>query len=189
MKTTRSRVSGFGSAGAASTGLNPKPATRNPKRVCCFRLSSVRGPLGKLVWQAAFSSRGLCSLTAISRRRQEQTAEADARVARLQRVLSARLNGEHVDLAWEEFDLSGAPDFHLRVWKAMRKIPFGQVATYSEIAAAAGSPLAHRACGQACGANRILVFIPCHRVVAANGLGGFGCGLEMKKLLLASERK
>lgn len=84
-------------------------------------------------------------------------------------------------------DLRGAP-FQTAAWNAMRAIPHGQVVTYAELAARAGSPRASRASGSACGANPVPLFVPCHRVVAAGGgLGGFGGGLEMKKALLHLE--
>ncbi len=84
-------------------------------------------------------------------------------------------------------DLDGAP-FQAAAWEAMRSIPQGQVITYAELAARAGSPNASRASGTACGSNPVPLFVPCHRVVASNGgLGGFGGGLEMKKLLLRRE--
>jgi len=69
----------------------------------------------------------------------------------------------------------------------MQKIPRGQTRTYGEIAAAIGRPKAVRAVGSACGANPLPIFIPCHRVVAKNGLGGFGAGLPWKKLFLKEE--
>jgi O-6-methylguanine DNA methyltransferase len=75
----------------------------------------------------------------------------------------------------------------MRVWKILHEIPFGQVRTYGQVAAAAGSPRASRAVGQACGANPIVLFIPCHRVIASGGVGGFGAGLEWKRRLLALE--
>lgn len=84
-------------------------------------------------------------------------------------------------------DVQGAP-FQTAAWEAMRSIPQGQVITYAELAARAGSPRASRASGSACGANPVPLFVPCHRVVASNGvLGGFGGGLEMKKQLLRRE--
>jgi len=78
-------------------------------------------------------------------------------------------------------------EFQKAVWGEMQKIPRGQTRTYGKIAAAIGRPKAVRAVGSACGANPILLFIPCHRVVAQNGLGGFGSGLPWKKLLLEME--
>lgn len=78
-------------------------------------------------------------------------------------------------------------EFQQAVWKALRKIPRGQTRTYGEIAAAIGRPNAVRAVGTACGANPLPLFIPCHRVVAQNGLGGFGSGLPWKEMLLKLE--
>jgi O-6-methylguanine DNA methyltransferase len=77
--------------------------------------------------------------------------------------------------------------FQMAVWNELKKIPRGQTKTYGEIAAAIGRPNAARAVGSACGANPLPLFIPCHRVVAKNGLGGFGSGLPWKKLLLNME--
>jgi len=89
-----------------------------------------------------------------------------------------------------EFLAIGIPqgtDFQQAVWRELKKIPRGQTRTYGEIAAAIGSPKAVRAVGSACGANPLPVFIPCHRVVAKNGPGGFGSGLPWKILLLTME--
>lgn len=74
------------------------------------------------------------------------------------------------------------------VWSALLDIPRGQVETYGSLARKVGRPRAARAIGQACGANPIPLFIPCHRVVAANGaLGGFSSGLGWKDYLLDVE--
>jgi len=85
------------------------------------------------------------------------------------------------------FGTSAGTVFQQAVWNELKKIPRGQTRTYGEIAAAIGRPNAVRAVGSACGANPIPLFIPCHRVVAKNGLGGFGAGLPWKKLLLELE--
>ena len=69
----------------------------------------------------------------------------------------------------------------------MGAIPYGTTITYRELAELAGSPKGSRAAGMACGANPLAVIIPCHRVVAANGLGGFAGGLAIKKALLDLE--
>jgi O-6-methylguanine DNA methyltransferase len=85
-------------------------------------------------------------------------------------------------------DVSFGTAFQRRVWQALREIPFGKTRSYSEIAAAIGSPEAMRAVGAACGANRIPVLIPCHRVLAAgNRIGGFSGGLDWKRKLLERE--
>ena len=79
--------------------------------------------------------------------------------------------------------------FEERVWAELRKIPVGTTASYGEIAAALGHPTAHRAVARACGANRIAVIIPCHRVVRADGsLSGYRWGVERKRALLDAER-
>ena len=84
-------------------------------------------------------------------------------------------------------DLVGT-DFQKKVWSALRKIPSGWTKSYGEIARAIGKPKAVRAVGGACGANRVPLLIPCHRVLAANGkLGGFSGGLVWKRALLARE--
>jgi len=82
---------------------------------------------------------------------------------------------------------AGASPFRRRVWEAIRQIPLGQTVTYRELATRIGSPGAARAVGGACAANRLLLAVPCHRVVASRGLGGFALGLEWKRRLLALE--
>jgi O-6-methylguanine DNA methyltransferase len=83
--------------------------------------------------------------------------------------------------------LVGTAFQHL-VWRALAKIPFGSLTTYSAIARRLGKPRAARAIGAACGANPVPYVIPCHRVVpSAGGLGGFSGGLAMKRLLLEKE--
>ena len=80
-----------------------------------------------------------------------------------------------------------ASEFRHRVWDAIRAIPFGATATYQQVATRIGHPGAARAVGGACGGNRLLLAVPCHRVVASRGLGGFALGLEWKRRLLALE--
>jgi AraC family transcriptional regulator of adaptative response/methylated-DNA-[protein]-cysteine methyltransferase len=78
--------------------------------------------------------------------------------------------------------------FQERVWQALRQIPSGQTASYAEIARRIGEPKAVRAVAQACGANKIAVAIPCHRVVRNDGaLSGYRWGVERKKALLEKE--
>ena len=78
-------------------------------------------------------------------------------------------------------------EFQKKVWSFLQKIPFGQTYTYSEVACKIGSKMATRAVGSACGKNPCLILIPCHRVVAQEGLGGFALGLYAKKKLLSYE--
>ncbi|MCC6350449.1 MAG: methylated-DNA--[protein]-cysteine S-methyltransferase [Candidatus Eisenbacteria bacterium] len=79
-------------------------------------------------------------------------------------------------------------EFQVRVWSALRRIPAGSTWTYSQLAAHLGRPEARRAVGAANGANPIALFVPCHRVIAADHtLWGYGGGLERKRWLLAHE--
>lgn len=90
------------------------------------------------------------------------------------------------------FDLPLVPartPFQQRVRDAMRSIPYGQTLSYGEIAHIAGG--APRAVGQACGANMLPLVVPCHRVLAASGIGGYSGakGLETKRFLLELEKR
>ena len=83
--------------------------------------------------------------------------------------------------------LRGTP-FQQRCWAALREVPFGETATYGELAARIGRPTAARAVGAANGHNPISIVIPCHRLVGADGgLTGYGGGVERKRALLAFE--
>jgi methylated-DNA-[protein]-cysteine S-methyltransferase len=86
-------------------------------------------------------------------------------------------------------DLSGLTPFQSRVLRATSRVRYGDVTTYAEVARRAGSDRASRAAGAAVGANPIPIVVPCHRVIASDGtLGGYGGGLDVKRLLLAMER-
>ncbi|MGI3776515.1 MAG: methylated-DNA--[protein]-cysteine S-methyltransferase [Janthinobacterium lividum] len=96
----------------------------------------------------------------------------------------------YLDGTLRRFDLPLRPAgsaYQRRVWDALAEIPFGEVRTYTQLAAAAGGSA--RSVGQANGLNPLPVIIPCHRVVAARGLGGYtgGEGLDTKRALLALE--
>jgi len=78
--------------------------------------------------------------------------------------------------------------FTSKVMNAISTIPFGETRTYSEIARMVGIPDGARAVGTACGRNPFLIMVPCHRVVAKRGLGGYAAGIEVKKALLKFER-
>ncbi|MBA3936869.1 MAG: methylated-DNA--[protein]-cysteine S-methyltransferase [Planctomycetes bacterium] len=108
----------------------------------------------------------------------------------------------HLDLAFAELrgyvagrlkvftvpvDLAQLTPFFLRVLTELQRVPHGAVLTYGQLADLAGSPRAARAVGQAVGRNPVAVIVPCHRVLAGNGIGGFGLGLEAKRMLLGIE--
>jgi len=92
----------------------------------------------------------------------------------------------------KNFDLPLVPSgtaFQLRAWDQLRKIPYGQTISYHEQAKRVGCVKKARAVGTANSRNPISIIVPCHRVIAKNGgLGGFGGGLENKKILLALEQ-
>jgi methylated-DNA-[protein]-cysteine S-methyltransferase len=80
--------------------------------------------------------------------------------------------------------------FQKAVWSELLKIPYGTRRTYGELAARLGRPRGARAVGAACGANPVPILVPCHRVVAAEGLlGGFGAGITVKRTLLDLESR
>lgn len=85
-------------------------------------------------------------------------------------------------------DCSCGTIFQRRVWRVLRRIPYGTVRSYQWVAARVGGRHYARAVGHAAGANPLPIVIPCHRVVGADlSLGGFSCGLSMKRKLLALE--
>lgn len=80
-------------------------------------------------------------------------------------------------------------DFQKKIWRSLQKISFGQTKTYGELARKAGVPGGARAVGNSCAKNPFLIVLPCHRVLAGKGLGGFALGLKAKKYLLNLERR
>jgi methylated-DNA-[protein]-cysteine S-methyltransferase len=93
----------------------------------------------------------------------------------------------------QEFDLPLAPagtPFQKKVWAALQTIPYGETRTYGQIACQIGNPKACRAVGMANHRNPLLIVVPCHRVVGADGtLTGYAAGLERKQMLLELESK
>lgn len=104
--------------------------------------------------------------------------------------LQASLAGEPDAMVDVAVDYDGVPDFQRRVYEAARRIPYGEVRTYGELARELGEPGAARAVGQALGANPYAPLIPCHRILAASGgSGGFSAegGVVTKLRLLEIE--
>jgi methylated-DNA-[protein]-cysteine S-methyltransferase len=106
----------------------------------------------------------------------------------LAKRLSDFFAGEAVGFDDVELDLEWCTSFQLAVTQALRRVPRGEVVTYGELAALAGYPGAQRAAGSFCAQNRFPVLVPCHRVVAATGIGSYGShGPDYKRRLLALE--
>ena len=98
---------------------------------------------------------------------------------------------EYFDGARTEFDLPLDPvgtEFQKRVWEQLRRIPYGETRTYRQIAEAADCPKGYRAVGLANNRNRIIIAVPCHRVIGSDGsMTGFGGGIDIKEELLRFE--
>ena len=151
---------------------------------------------GEIVLQA--SRRGLCACRLPQRSRASGTpcrvlgyrirgAREGSRVLRQAvRFLEKMLRGERAEPP--PLDDSGATAFQRRIWRELRRIPRGRVMTYGEVARVIGKPGAARAVGAACRANPLPIFVPCHRVVARGGPGGYSAGAGWKEYLLGLER-
>lgn len=111
----------------------------------------------------------------------------DKITGRLRDAVAAYFGGNLTALDDLEVLPHGTP-FQGRVWRALRQVGAGSVTSYGELSRAAEAPGAARAVGNACGRNPIVLFVPCHRVLAAGGrIGGFSGGLWRKEILLAHE--
>ena len=100
----------------------------------------------------------------------------------------AFLAGDPVEFDDVELDLGWATPLQRAIVDALRAVPRGEVVSYGELAALAGRPRAPRAAGAVCSENRFAFVVPCHRVVSATGIGGYGdAGVQVKRRLLALE--
>ena len=96
--------------------------------------------------------------------------------------------GERAGFADVELDLEWCTPFQAAVAAVLRRVPWGELVTYAELAALAGHPRAQRAVGTFCAGNRFSLFLPCHRVVSAAGIGAYGSlGVSYKRRLLRLE--
>jgi methylated-DNA-[protein]-cysteine S-methyltransferase len=119
-----------------------------------------------------------------ARSRDKSTPKADKLIHRLQ----AYFAGERLSFDDVELEVDGWTPFQLDVLRALRRVPYGEVVSYGDLARLAGHPRAQRAAGTFCAGNRFGIVVPCHRVIAAGGLGSYGSlGPEYKQRLLALE--
>ena len=163
----------------------------------CVTVSWLESPLGPLV--AGATDDGVCLLEFSDRRMLEAQLEG------VRQRLGPVLPGTHPLLDQLRSELAeyfagrrrefsvplvypGTP-FQVKVWDALRQIPYGETRSYETLAWSVAAPRAQRAVGHANGLNRVAIVIPCHRVVNKDGkLGGYGGGLWRKQLLLDLER-
>jgi O-6-methylguanine DNA methyltransferase len=139
------------------------------------------------------SEKGVTSI-GLSRMKRHDTASPQAasktplpivKAARAQ--LIAYLQGTRREFS-VPVDLSVGTAFQRRVWRTIQRIPFGRVRSYQWVAVRVGGARYARAVGMALGANPVPIVVPCHRVVAQDGsLGGFSCGVSIKRRLLKLE--
>lgn len=148
-----------------------------------FEIIRTASPLGTLQLEFRNGTLAVCRLVAAPPTPPMTPLSAAAKLT--VRELDEYFSGKRREFSVRQ-DPAGTP-FQLAVWAALRRIPYGEVRTYGEVARMIGRPQAVRAVGGACHANPVIVITPCHRVVAANGAGGFGGGLENKRRLLAIE--
>ena len=157
-----------------------------PEGSCSFST-----PLGRA--SISWTKRGISRLSLPDPRELSRGDDGDpppAVAVRLVRDVQAYFQGEKASLKGS-LDLSGTTPFERAVYSAARAIPRGKVSTYGEIARAIDRPRSARAVGAALGRNPIPLLIPCHRVVAASGPGGFSArgGLSLKKKMLALDSR
>jgi methylated-DNA-[protein]-cysteine S-methyltransferase len=158
----------------------------------------AESPLGDLL--VAMTPRGLACVSYLEFRGEDETlatiaarlsprvVEAPQRVDAIRRQLDDYFAGRRqaFDVA---LDWGLVGDFGRRVLGRTARIPYGEVATYGDVAREIGSPRAARATGNALGSNPMPIVVPCHRVVASGGrMGGYTGGVERKQLLLTLER-
>ena len=155
-----------------------------------FAPRELETPLGD--FEIAASSEGLTHCQLAGSRRlppgdESAAARTEAHLDAGESALARYFEGEKDP--WDGLVLAPAgTEFQLRVWAALRQIPYGGTLSYLELARSAGSPKGARAVGQANHNNPLGIIVPCHRVIAADGtLGGYAGGLDRKRWLLEHE--
>jgi AraC family transcriptional regulator, regulatory protein of adaptative response / methylated-DNA-[protein]-cysteine methyltransferase len=193
---------GYGSSSAAYEAANGVLGMAPGRYRTGAKGESIRwtvAPIPEGVALVAATARGLCSVrlgqeteSLVSDLRAEfphaALARDDAALSGVASIVSDLASGRRRPEA-DTLPLDvHATAFRRRVWDALRRIPFGETRSYSEIAAAVGAPGAARAVGTACAQNPIPVVVPCHRVVGSDGsLHGYAYGLARKRQLLDAE--
>ena len=156
----------------------------------------VDSSLGRML--VAATTRGICAVSfADEDGRLDASLKLEYPAAEIKRddvLLKRWVNAilDYLDGSQPHLDLPldvQATAFQLRVWEELRRVPYGETRTYSQVAYAIGQPEAVRAVGHACATNPAALVTPCHRVVRTDGgLGGYRWGIERKQALLAKEQ-
>ena len=144
---------------------------------------AVRGAGG--TWTVEGDNDGLTKIYLPDERVRATTTSVSPLVKRAAKQLEQYFAGSR-----RQFDVDlhvAGTDFQVDVWLALAAIPFGTVATYQDIAREVGVPNGYRAVGNANAKNPFPIVVPCHRVVAKSGLGGYAGGLDVKQALLMLE--
>ncbi|KPL04271.1 MAG: hypothetical protein AMJ90_01425 [candidate division Zixibacteria bacterium SM23_73_2] len=160
-----------------------------------FYHTIINSPVGKLY--ALKTNSGLRLLTFSKKEFDSQLKKLEIKnekfkkdkkhFSKLKKELKTYFSGKEVKFS-ERLDLSYGTEFQKKVWKQMKKIPYGQKRTYRWLAQRLGDSKGARAVGNACGANPFSIIIPCHRVIREDGnLGGYAGGVWIKKKLLKLE--
>jgi AraC family transcriptional regulator, regulatory protein of adaptative response / methylated-DNA-[protein]-cysteine methyltransferase len=184
--------------GASAAPLGMTPATyRLGGAGATIRYTIIESPLGHLLVGA--TDRGICCVQLGDRAAVlEAGLRSEFPAATLERepgpprpwiaAIRASLTGKAVaDVTALPLDVR-ATAFQRRVWDALRRIPFGETRTYTEIAHAVGAPRGARAVARACATNPVAIVVPCHRVIRADGTSaGYRWGLGRQEALLAAE--
>lgn len=109
-------------------------------------------------------------------------------VRNAERQIRQYLAGERAEFDLP-LDMEGS-EFQIEVWQSLRHIPYGETRSYRDIARAVNRPKGFQAIGQANTRNPLPIIVPCHRVIAVDGgMGGYGGGLERKRILLETENR
>ena len=148
-----------------------------------FRLN-VNSPVG--VWGVEGNDLGVTRICLPHERGRASSGTAPACVREAATQLEQFFSGKRRDFDVQLSSVA-ATQFQHDVWNALRAIPYGQVRTYGEVAEAVHRPRAHRAVGNANHVNPWPIVVPCRRVVASGGLGGYGGGDQVKRFLLDLE--
>ncbi len=153
--------------------------------------STFETPWGQVTITA--SEKGVTSIELSSQDRaaRQQSAEdndqAVSIVEEARAQLLAYIAGTRREFSFP-VDCSAGTPFQRKVWKAITRIPYGRVRSYQWVAMRVGGKQYARAVGMALGANPVPIVVPCHRIISHDGsLGGFSCGLPLKRRLLSLE--